>query len=273
LDKSDSLSNGDKVNYQWKITKDAVKNIKKKYNLTLKYKDFSDTVDGLKDLSEFDITDILEIKYSWYEPEAMMDVSSKIEDIQVSVDKEDDLSNGDEVTFTFTPIYHDSLEEACKENNIPTINEEYKYKLEDVPVCVKSISEIPENVRTMIKEAEESLGKSVIEDTASENLKVDDVSIVGVSLCQLEENKNAFLVFYTKHYYEPTDVTVYKCRAYKNVTNNENVDIIDDIITEDMGGHFSERGTPYLGYRTLEEAQEGARSFFDYDGPIELEEF
>lgn len=161
-DVTEDLCNGDEITYKWNIDKEDIKAIKKKYKIKLEYKDFTVTVKDLKDVSEFDVRDGLDVSFSGVAPNGTAHVVCNFQDLTATIDNPSGLSNGDEITITLEPKYLDgNLKEICKINKIPFIEEtEIRYTVEGLSSYVTSPEEIPSDVMEIMKAiAEEKINK------------------------------------------------------------------------------------------------------------------
>ena len=210
FDKADGLFNGDKVKYSWNIDKDKLKSIKKNYGLNLKYKDFSEKVEGLKDPSEFDVSDILDINYEGAAPNAKLKISSKIDEFEVSADKTESLKNGDEITFVIeAKNTYDSFEDVCAHHSLPVFENTIKYKVEGVPALVKSVDEISDEMKTTIKKAVDESAAKFVEgvNDAPNDRSIESMEMVGASVFESFDS-NVLVFFYEIHWAEPNESVI-----------------------------------------------------------------
>lgn len=184
-DTTNDLSNGDEINFKWNISKEDEKLIKKEYKIKLEYEDFTVTVEDLKDTSEFDVREGLEVKFTGVSPNGCASVKCNYEGLIATVDKASGLSNGDEIIITLEPEYLDgNLEDICKENDIPLIEETtLTYTVEGLNSYVVSAEDIPSEIM------------DIIDNTAVEMIN----ELYQESECDTYD-RGSFFVQYYKHY-------------------------------------------------------------------------
>lgn len=266
------LSNGDDVEYTWRVSETAEDSIKEKYGFKLKYKDFSSEVEGLKDPAEFDAADILDIQVEGTSPEGTIKVESTIPQFKVTVDKTEGLSNGDIVNIKFELNSPDSFEVTCANNNVPVFDPDYQYTVSGLWEPVSSIEEINDSVKNTIKERIEQK----LQDYENSNDKwyeIDGAEYLGSALISTPDG-NLLVEFYSKHYIKPSDVTIYTYRAYKNVDNRP--ELTEDNDYEEItysGSYYDSRANLYWGSDSLEEVQQRLAEAYNLTEPITLIQF
>ena len=269
FDKADGLFNGDKIKYTWDIDKDKLKSVKKNYGINLKCKDFSEKVEGLKDPSEFDVNDILDIKYEGAAPNAKLNISSKVDGFKVTADKTDGLSNGDEITLTIDasdPTYT-TFEEVCGQNNLPVFDTTIKYKVEGVPSLVQSLDEISDNMKAAIKKAADEKREAFVESLNKDdhNRNIESMQLIGASVFE-NYDSNVLVLFYEIHWGAPdADVITYE---YDYITGvDDRKDVEEDYTVELDTGATSEiiGGKAFVGLESIEKTKEAVEEWFDVE--------
>lgn len=276
LDKTEGLSNGDKVEYQWNISDSDVKTIKEKCKLKLKYKDFTNEVEGLMDPKDFDVADILEIQVNGIAPQGSLTVSSKISGLSAEADKTSGLSNGDEVTITFKPTYMDqTMEDVCSEANIPEFDTIYKYKVEGLHNYVTKSSEIPDNVLQVLKKkAEEKIQSE--QDYSCENddslfaalyphKNCDSYKLCAIGISPATDGANRVILVYELKYSVHGEVTSYVALGYTGVMDSDEGLREDDFTPYDYYGRTEVDGKHYWGDPTLEDLKNTVKEMFNSD--------
>ncbi|MCR5272891.1 MAG: zinc-ribbon domain-containing protein [Lachnospiraceae bacterium] len=122
----DDLSNGDTVEYSWSIS-DEYMNL---LDCNIKYEDGEYVVSGLPDVTETDIFEKLAVSFSGEEPygEANWEYSGEeLSSYDFDIDKEYDLSNGDEVTVT---LDEDEVDDLIREYGIKPSSLQKSYVVE-----------------------------------------------------------------------------------------------------------------------------------------------
>ena len=251
LDKTESISNGDSVKYKWDVSEDYLKNFKKKYGIKLLCDDKDIKVKGLKDPSKFDVGDMLQIDTNGVAPcGTLYVVVDGYSGFKAEADKKENLNNGDEVTITIKASdASKSLEEVCKENNIPKFNPEYKYKVKGLANYVKTPDEIPESTLEKMKTS----GEERVSDVQGEDCNGKysfscymnyEYKCSGIAVCPLESGENKVFLIYTLTYPQ-TGATTY-CRVrFENITDKEIEE--DSINGERMYGTTQVGGVYYFG--------------------------
>jgi hypothetical protein len=119
LDKTNGLSNGDKVTFTWDTDGDmaeVIEEFESKYKFNLVYKDVTGTVEGLEDADIYDPFESVTLNFSGYNGygNASLDQgSAKVKNLSYSVSPNSNLSNGDTVTITVKAPGSQSLEDYC----------------------------------------------------------------------------------------------------------------------------------------------------------------
>ncbi|WP_026496586.1 YARHG domain-containing protein [Butyrivibrio sp. WCD3002] len=158
LDKTDGLSNGDKVVYTWTISEQDEKDFEKYLNVKIKYSDIEGTVEGLETATLFDPFEGVEIVYSGIAPDGTAQIQNSNTSgvygyLDYQLDKSYELSNGDEITATVTTYYGDSLEDYCLENYgmIPSQTEKV-FTVDGLSSYIASASEISDDMLSKMKQ-------------------------------------------------------------------------------------------------------------------------
>lgn len=153
FDKNDNLSNGDKVKYSWNCDDKLVKHI---FGYTLKYSDIEYEVKDLPDTKDIDVFENIKVEYAGTEPFGKARVvnenssSSRLYNMQYSIDKDTDLSNGDTVTVTFNNADRDDIVELIGGTPKETTKE---FKVEGLSYYAKTYDEIPESTKEKMLDA------------------------------------------------------------------------------------------------------------------------
>lgn len=171
FDKSENLSNGDKVKFSWECDDKLVKTV---FGYTLKYSDIEYEVKDLPETinntaKDIDVFENIRVEYAGKEPfgEARIvnenSSSSYLCYLHYSIDKDTDLSNGDTVTVTFDDASRDDIAELI--GGIPKSTTK-EFKVEGLSYYAKTYDDIPESTKEKMINA--GLNK-VKENTATYN--------------------------------------------------------------------------------------------------------
>lgn len=275
LDKTDGLSNGDEVKYVWNINADSANDIKEQLNVKLKYKDVSKTVEGLKDPKDFSVKDVIDISVSGISPQGQIIVIPKIEDVTIDIDKNTNLRNGEELNITIKPASTDmTIEDVCKENNVPIFDPHYKYTVDGLSQYVQNPDEIPDDILDVMKKKGEDIILSVQKpncecdggwmDPYVTHENFDSYKLIGVGVMDAGDSStgNTTLI-YELHYSVHGDVT-----TYYTVQFNWIQDTNEGITASDISGydHYSSCTVDekiYGGSLSLDELKENVESYSD----------
>lgn len=152
LDKTNNLSNGDKITYSWECDEAKAKN----FGFKLKFKDKTYTVSDLKEIDTFDIFEGIEVKFENASPllEASVDTSKStlkgIEYIDFSLDKTQNIANGDTIIVTAS-AYGDIAEYCIEQFGKVPKSATKEIKVSGQPTFVTAPSEISENTMSAMK--------------------------------------------------------------------------------------------------------------------------
>ena len=158
LDRTDGLSNGDKVVYTWTISEQDEKDFEKYLGVKIKYSDIEGTVEGLETATLFDPFEGVEIVYSGIAPDGTAQIQNSNTSgvygyLDYQLDKSYELSNGDVITATVTTYYGNNLEDYCLENYgmIPSETEK-TFTVDGLSSYVASASEISDDIMSKMKQ-------------------------------------------------------------------------------------------------------------------------
>ena len=105
LEKRSGLTNGDKIEYTWDVNSE----LEKYYDVKLKYKNDSITIEGLEEIETFDAFADVEVTFSGLSPVGRADVryvgSDGLNGYFFNVDKYNNLKNGDTIEVSINEDY------------------------------------------------------------------------------------------------------------------------------------------------------------------------
>ena len=112
LDKEEGLSNGDVLNVEWSVKKEAAE---EKYDCELVYKDIAYTVKDLKTPEEFDPFDYLDVRISGVSPNGWLEICIRSGEeamgyVSIDAEKRSNISSEEEVKVTVTANEKELLE-------------------------------------------------------------------------------------------------------------------------------------------------------------------
>lgn len=257
LDKTEDLSNGDKLNYTWNIDE---KELSKYIKCKVKYKDSSIEVRGLDKVETFDPFENLSVVFDGVGPAGYVKyeyTGDILNNYDFYVSQEKGLSKGDTVTIS---IDNKNLQYyANTYGKIPSITEKV-YTVEGIGSYVSSVSEISEDRLSEIKAKVESV-ISEYTDRWSDDVSVDEVLYLG-SYVVLANNSDVYdhnllgIVYQINSHiqasenYPKVDVVQYYDVIFNNVAIKD-----DGTIDIDLNSYYTPRNS------FVKEARYGEYSF------------
>lgn len=160
LSKKEQLSNGDSISLKWRVDDELFED---KYGCILEYKNTTEKVSGLQEMTEYDPFEKLGISYEGMAPYGKVKINkSDIEYywLKYTVTPSEGLTNGDKVKVTVE--YDEQVERYCRENGIKLISTEKEYNVEGLSKYVDDLSEIPDEQLTKMKNQAEDALKSYV---------------------------------------------------------------------------------------------------------------
>ena len=210
LSKNTELSNGDTVTFRWDMNEEDAK---KMFKINLKCEDIDFEVEGLTEIGRFDPFDGVEVMFSGIAPngKATLSVNNNyIGSFSYDLDKDSNLSNGDEVTVKILKIYGD-LEEYCIENYgaIPEETEK-TYEVTGLSEYIKDTSEIPEDIYNKMNTQLQDTFNAHVASSWDPEEKINDFKFIGNYFVKLKdglkETPNNYLYFVYKVTYSNDEV-------------------------------------------------------------------
>ena len=197
LDKSEKLSNGDKVKYTWRVNEDSLKYV----NYKLKYKDGEFEVSKLDELSKFDPFKDIKVEFSGIAPEGKAELTYSGDDIlhdyNFEFDKHDNLKNGDTVTVNLK-LDEDKISFfATSYGRVPEKMSE-SYTVSGLETYVTKYSEFQED---FIKEANDKATEAIKEYTDSaygEGTTLSDLKYEGYLFKTNVDGYNVLYIIYSR---------------------------------------------------------------------------
>lgn len=153
IDKPENLSNGDTVTINVKIGSAA-----DDYAFKLTGESITATVEGLKEVEEFDPFENISVVYEGFAPEGTAKIKAESEDnaIFYEADKSTGLSNGDKITVTASSKYN--MNQYAQLFGKVFSSAEKEFTVEGLASYASSIDEIPEDAKNkMLSQASDSI--------------------------------------------------------------------------------------------------------------------
>ncbi|MBD5143700.1 MAG: hypothetical protein HDT22_08865 [Ruminococcus sp.] len=141
LDKTNGLSNGNKITYHWEIARED--SLKEKYPVSFVHEDTTYTIEGLEPAKEFDPFEGITVTFRGIAPFGKVSIDESGEDpyLIYDADKTSGLKNGDTIKVTV-----DGLDMCPQFGKIPTV-EEKEYTVEGLTSYVTTLDEIPDDMK------------------------------------------------------------------------------------------------------------------------------
>lgn len=230
LDKSNNLSNGDKVNFTWDKNIDTNK-LEKKYPVKFKYKNKTIKVDGLKETTKADPFEYIDVTFEGIAPNGKANINCRLSEIDVSLspsaDKKEGLSNGDIIKVKFENGSEDIMDSFLRYGIIPD-SVEKEYTVSGLSSYAQKISDIPkESIDKMDTYAQDKL-KARVAEKWSEKEQLLNVKLLGNYLLTPKFNNNSdtdnnilYFIYSIEAKNENTDApfSYYYYTYYKNIIN------------------------------------------------------
>ena len=264
LEKSENLSNGDKIKYVWTVDDD----IYKKYvKARLKYKDKDYKVDGLAQVSTFDAFADLEVKFEGTSPDGYVSFNyngTEMSSYDFKCDTMNGLSNGDTITVTIPSddmsVYADRI------GKIPAETEK-DYEVSGLDEYVTSFADLPDSfISTAKSDAEDTIFANFANDDGA---SVSNLEYAGYVYIMRKDDGNGYIYNALSVIYKGTVSstegrfsagTVYFPVQFNDILKNENGVNYDEAVgiigSSDVDGSYSTKGytNPFNCYIDIAEA-------------------
>ena len=155
VDPDEGLKNGDTVTLTFDVDEEAVKET---FGCKVKFKDQTYTVEGLEEVGTTDIFEDLDIVFTGTAPYGTATVDTDkttgmASSVNFTLDKYENLSNGDVVTVTADPLENeDEFMKNCAEQYGAVPESMTKeYTVEGLPTYITKIEDIPEDMMDKMK--------------------------------------------------------------------------------------------------------------------------
>lgn len=154
LDKTDNLSNGDTVTFEWDDI--DIEELEEIFPVTLIVSDKTLTVKGLEEAEMFDPFEYVTVTYDGIAPNGRANIAVDYDNIPVTElsfdsDTSSGLSNGDKITVTVSS-YYDDINTYCLEYGMLPTNLEMEYTVDGLSKYASELSEIPQDVMDKLDE-------------------------------------------------------------------------------------------------------------------------
>ena len=198
LDKSEKLSNGDKVKYTWKVSDDTTKSI----NYKLKYKDGEFEIKNLNELSKFDPFENVKLSFSGIAPNGKAEIAYSGNDTlnknNFKLDKFDKLKNNDTVTVSLNLNEDQIASMADRYGRIPEKMSQ-TYTVSGLETYVTQYSELPQDFIKEVNDKAKEVVKEYTDSAYGEGTTLSDLKYEGYVLkTDLDEVYNGLYIVYSR---------------------------------------------------------------------------
>ena len=153
LDKTNNLSNGDKIMFNWKIT--GKESIEEKFPISISCEDKEYTVENLDEAKEVDPFETVSVTFEGIAPNGTARVNSNNSTFSYSLDKSSGLSNDDVVKVSIG----DDTSRYISQGMI--VNEtEREFTVEGLSAYAMKIDDIPQDIQDKMKSQTEDMIKA-----------------------------------------------------------------------------------------------------------------
>ena len=199
LDKSEKLSNGDKVKYTWKVSDDTTKSI----NYKLKYKDGEFEIKKLNELSKFDPFKDVKVSFSGIAPNGKAEIAYSgggdiLHEYNFKLDKFDKLKNNDTVTVSLNLDEDQIASMADRYGRIPEKMSQ-TYTVSGLETYVTQYSELPQDFIKEVNDKAKEVVKEYTDSAYGEGTTLSDLKYEGYALkTDLDEVYNGLYIVYSR---------------------------------------------------------------------------
>ena len=199
LDKSEKLSNGDKVKYTWKVSDDTTKSI----NYKLKYKDGEFEIKKLNELSKFDPFEDVKVSFSGIAPNGKAEIAYSgggdiLHEYNFKLDKFDKLKNNDTVTVSLNLDEDQIASMADRYGRIPEKMSQ-TYTVSGLETYVTQYSELPQDFIKEVNDKAKEVVKEYTDSAYGEGTTLSDLKYEGYVLkTDLDEVYNGLYIVYSR---------------------------------------------------------------------------
>ena len=221
LTQSDDLSNGDVIVLNWDVDEQAAKDY---FHVKLKYEDITYNVDNLKPVEKFNPFDFITISFSGIDPEgfATYDVDyteSKMNDVIVTIDNNDKLSNGDTITVNVDYIL--GIDSFAEKHGAILTEMTRDYTVEGLSKYITDISEIPSDAMDKMNKALEDKLDSDFGRSTNVNLKskqkIGTIVLKAKDDTYVLQKNKVYVVYKVKVEFSGVEVEYYVFACYNNI--------------------------------------------------------
>ena len=214
LDRSESLSNGERVEFTWTIDQDALKAFEDTYDVKIRYRDTSFKVSGLtptEDLIQVDTFQHVDVTFKGESGEASIVITDHngLEGLTFEVDKYNGLKNGEEVK-----VYASFDDETMMDDGFFITVREKTY-------TVSGLTELVDGFDRITKDADSRMDKAlrdIIVNDAKEEWTYGERGITDISLV------NRVFLKRKEGYLGPGNMVCYIYRILAGDTADEKVE-------------------------------------------------
>lgn len=254
INNSYNLSNGDVITLAWDCDDQKAKDY---FNVKLNYSDFEYEVQGLEEVSVFDPFEYITVSYNGVAPNGKLKIDvdysqTGMGGLQFKADKEEGLSNGDEIVITAE--YTQYGENRSMDQYVLTygmiINQlERTYTVNSLPSYVRELSEIPEDMYNKMDQQLQDYFYAHAASSWSDKTLIKELTPIGNYMITLKEGMSGKADNYLYYVYRVTinvdgenDFTYYWYGYYADIMTLE-----DGTCTVDLSDYVASKSASTLG--------------------------
>ena len=180
LDKTNNLSNGDKVTFKW--DESGKETLEEKYKIRLKYSDKTMDVEGLEEAKEFNPFDHISVSFSGIAPSGEANItvedSMPVSNLEVEADKKNGLCVGDKIKITIGDNAEDAKDYCFARGYIPT-ETEMEVTVNGLSSYVQKLDEIPTDAFDKMNQHAQDSFKAHVAEKWSDAEGLKHIELIG----------------------------------------------------------------------------------------------
>ena len=180
LDKTENISNGDRITFKW--DESGKETLEEKYKISLKYGDKTLDVEGLEEAKTFNPFDHISVSFSGIAPNGEATVSINdtmpVTGLNIEADKRSGLSAGDTIKVTVGDGAEAAKDYCFARGYIP-IETEKEYTVEGLSSYVQKLDEIPTDAFDKMNQHAQDTFKAHVAENWSEAEGLKNIELIG----------------------------------------------------------------------------------------------
>lgn len=180
LDKTENISNGDRITFKW--DESGKETLEEKYKISLKYGDKTLDVEGLEEAKTFNPFDHISVSFGGIAPngEATINVSDTmpVSGLDIEADKRSGLSTGDTIKVTIGDSAESAKDYCFARGYIPT-ETEMEFTVEGLSSYVQKLDEIPTDAYDKMNQHAQDVLTAHVAETWGEAEELRKIELIG----------------------------------------------------------------------------------------------